>query len=857
MKVVRQRKFKPEILCLALLGISLFLSSCNPTEIKGKASSGSVVSNNSNGALDGKAYIYRDSPYILAGKNYSPNNPNMSNFIDRRGPELITLNTQLTSNCLMTFGGSIQAEISNCIHSLKNNENLQDLPRKDDRTWIFAPGSPEFYQVNTLYHLDLGTKAFFKKLAFAYDRVNSLTQSVPRSIPPYLRESGMFWFKGVSNIDSKLFRNGYLNVFSQCQKDGNASFSPAGPELCFGSFSQFPGLNFAQDPSVIYHELGHAFVSIMMNLRNGTGISAHALRSNLGSYGYDEAGSINEGIADYFSYIMNKRTHFGEWSLGKTVQQSRPLSEDDDMHIQGISTTSEGRLSYPQYLLYDPNHPESLFEDVHYAGQIAGHYFVALTTDLKNKCFPTSTADEAHDGATSYVLLLLVETLSELGDLNAKGIDNYWLGAPFASSIYFNNLDPVSSYLWAQHINQPTYRKLFQIFAKNINKFISSATIGLCPQFAKNDSEKLLDDYGLLLFRTYNDNGNSTSDRAINYTSAVSTVSTLAIPTPVSENNRRKSVLISKQLIDLAAKTDATPNAVAFYIIDDRANMENLLKDLLFKGYSVPLSTNVTSTDYNNANIKISPGEIVAVIPNLHNASNSVMAGVQLLGSDWDHVHIKDYTNGNFSPCVVDSATTLDQGGEAALTCLPANGHPDKTYRRLVSTTTPPAAPLYPSNAAAPACLVLLEEGESSKWVSQNEFRKKQGLALQDKDCLGYSSSGQVDADFSFNPHECLVRFVPGASDAFFSTIQPQKNYYDSVVKDSESKEFNSGNLMMLEVNKWIPPGTKFRCRLRARFTNCSDCYTDGSNANDDFLDSDYNGYRPYKVINFDFDVND
>jgi len=51
--------------------------------------------------------------------------------------------------------------------------------------------------------------------------------------------------------------------------------------------------------------------------------------------------------------------------------------------------------------------------------------------------------------------------------------------------------------------------------------------------------------------------------------------------------------------------------------------------------------------------------------------------------------------------------------------------------------------------------------------------------------------------------------------------------------------------------------GTKFRCRLRVKFSNCSDCFTDGSNANDDFLDVDFNGAKPFKVINFEFNVID
>ena len=858
MRVGRQRMIKtftdrpPIGVLLLLVPLMVLLSSCNPTEITGNGVRGNSISN-TDGSLDGMAYIYRESPYQKAGPNYGPANPRMKSFLERK-PELVTTNTTLTSNCTVDFFfyWDYTKSLQNCIRSLADKTSVQPVARRENRTYIFDPESSEFYQTNTLYHLKTATDTFFRKLTFAYNTVHALPLGIPKSIPSYLKDSNLFWFKGVSSTDSKLFKYDYLTSFAQCSSIGlNASFSPAGPELCFGFSPEIPGFYFVQDPGIIYHELGHALVSVMMNMRNGSSNQYHPLRSNLGSYGYDEAGSINEGIADFYSFVMNGRTHVGEWALGRTAEQSRPLSEDDPAHITGIDETSEGRLSYPQFLLYDPNFPTSPKEDVHYAGQIITHYLVALTKEFKNTCNISGQSDGGHDTATSYVMLLLAETLSELGDLNAKGVDDF--GAPFTYNLFFNNLDYDSSYLWAQQINQTTYRRFSQVFAKNIYKYISG---NLCPSFDKNTSEKLLDDYGLLLFKTYDNNGNSTTSRSVTYTDAVPFIPAQAL-TPVSEDNRRKSVLISKELIQLAEKTDANPTRVGFYIIDNRTDMDNLLKDLLFKGFTIPLSTHVASTVYNNSNIKISPGEIVAVIPNLLNNSNSTMAGVQLLATDWDHVDVVDKTpgvpddiNANFKPCVVDSVTTVDQGAEAARTCTST----ETTYKRL---TKNPLTGKFPTRGVAPVCLVQLEEGNSTRWVSQNEFRKKQGLSLLDKDCLGYSASGASQTDFTYNPHECLVRFLPGANDAFYSKIDRQKTYYESVVNPSENKLFNYGNILVMEVNKWIPPGTKFRCRMRARFSNCSDCYTDGSNSNDDFLDYELNGSKPFKVINFEFDIND
>lgn len=848
MEMVRQRMIKPFkneyrlrllITILSLMGI---LSSCNPTEISGTGSRANILSNET-GAYDGYAYVYADSPAMSTSESYTPAVVNIGKF-STGNPQFVTSNTSLTGNCTINFFfyGSYPVTLNDCVRSLTESTAITPTPRKSDRTFAFTPGTPEYYATNALYHINKVKNLFFEKLAFSYNQIHALPLTTPKSIPSYLKDSKLFWFKAVSNTDSRTFNSDFLTSYADCEVE-NAYFNAAGPTLCFGRLSAYPNFFFVQDPTIIYHEFGHALVSIMLNLRNGTGSQYHPLRSVMGTYGFDEASSMNEGIADYISFMVNGRTHLGEWALGRTTKQSRPMSESDSAHISGISETSEGRLSYPQFIHYDAYRPNTMVEDVHLTGQILTHYLVALTKTFKTECGLTSESDGGHSLATSYVMLLMAETLSEIGDLNAKGVDDF--GVPFAADIYFNNLDYSSSFMWSSVVNQPNYRRFSQIFAKNIYKYITGR---LCPSFDKNKSEKLLDDYGLLLFKTYNNNGNSTSNRAVTYTNAVSYIPTQAL-TAVSESNRRKSVLISKQLLELATKTE-TNSRPTYYLVDSPSQIQSVLTDLLFKGFPVPLSTRVAGTEYNNTNVKVSPGEIVGVIPNLLNNSNSTMAGVQVLATDWDHVDITDQTTGNFKPCVVDTVTTADQGGQTANTCTTT----DTTYRRLVKNAS---TGLFPANAAAPVCMVQLDEGSTSRWVSQNEFRKKQGLSLLDKDCLGYSTSATSDTDFSFNPHECLVRFLPGANESFFSKIDAQKTFHESVIAEKDDQSFDSGSLLLLEVNKWIPPGTKFRCRLRARFSNCSDCYTDAANSNDDYLDSELNGSKPYKIINFDFDVND
>ena len=47
-------------------------------------------------------------------------------------------------------------------------------------------------------------------------------------------------------------------------------------------------------------------------------------------------------------------------------------------------------------------------------------------------------------------------------------------------------------------------------------------------------------------------------------------------------------------------------------------------------------------------------------------------------------------------------------------------------------------------------------------------------------------------------------------------------------------------------------------CRLRARFTNCKDChYNEDENNGDDYLDYEYSGEKPFKILSFEFTVID
>ncbi len=830
------------------IGIMLIvLSACNPTVAPsvGDAFSGQLVSP----AQADRAYVYQDNPIILSGGVNFSSSVNFEKFINPTAL-FITSNSTLETDCMFsqkTFGGAyIQSNRTNCLRVLDSDAAGVTPAQKNQGTWIFAPGSNEFYQVQMMYHSQKVITTFLSYLTSIHEDLH-LNSAIPHppTLPYNLYQTNSFWFK--SN-DNQLF--GELTGYSNCNEQKNAYFSPSDLKVCMGFDSNLPGFRFVQDPSVIYHEVGHALVKIMMNARNSwntiSGTSLNPVNSDLGSIFYDEAGSINEGIADYLSYMINRRTHFGEWALGRFYKSSRPLTEDDPIHAPDISTADDERLSYPHYLMYDPNEPEVAIEDIHYAGQITSHYLVALTEKLKNSCSSILSVTDKHKKAVQYVLLALSETLAELGDLNAQGTDYNKL-----AGVYFNNLNPTRSYLWAQEVNPANYRRFYQIMAKNIYHNISSQ---LCPEFDKASSEKLLDNYGLLLFNSYNDDGDS-GDGTKTFTdlhnSFINVMKIFSRPlttlTAVDPANRTKSVMVSKEMIELVNDPDKAP----YFVLDSKSVIKKAIAALKFEGKVIQPTQGVSDPEYNNNNLKISPGEVVGVILNLKNKSNSKIAGVQVHGGDWDHMKVMNQTTGEIQPCVFNNWPLESEGGQKDTTTLVPGSC---SYITRTADKFKKVAGLYPKDPLSPACIVQYSANNETKWVSQDFYRKNPNLLLQDKDCINNSSA-------DYNPNECLVRVLPGAQFASMSVIDPQKTYGDTLKGNSTSAPiFNSSAGLLLEVNKWVPPGTIFNCRLRVRFSNCSDCYENSNSAQtpkDDYLDYEHAGAAPYKLINLQFTVTD
>lgn len=876
----------------ALLIVSLVAASCNNFTQVDDAQSRNRTYVSYSGT--GKGKVYLSNPSVLAGKYVT-----RANYDDKLVAKFITDESTLTTPCVFTqyspdfFDASVSVPYedttsTDCFNILNDRSASTDALVSSNNSWVYSAGTDEFYQVNTYYHTKLIMDRFLSSLSFSHKQVHL---DGNRYIPPATK------YNFVDTQSYWLHENGStvnMDVFSKCYLSSmNAFFSPSDNQLCFGWNESDEDFFIVQDPTVIYHEMGHVFVKVMMNQRNITsGVDPNSssiyydsktFSSDLGDISYDEAGALNEGIADWFSYYMVNRDQIGEYALYKLQGLARPVSEESDQHTISVSTETGERLSYPQYLQYNPASLSENVEDVHNAGTIVAHYLVALQKELKSSCsFESTKQEDIHAKSGDYIMLLLNETLAEVGDLTAKGSDFFSQYATVDSDyndVYFTNLNEEHSFLWTQKVNPINFRRFFRIFAKNILYHIS---IDLCPEFTLDESEQLLDEYGLLLFNSYEDRGNGIDldgNLSLSYFSFAGDhqlfsnrdISPVVLNTFVNEDNRRNSVLISKNQIEL-------DDQITAYVFDKQTNIASLLAQLTFEGENVETTEGIAGTEYNNSNAKISPGEVVGISLNLYNKSNSTMAGVQILGNDWDHMKLSDssmpYVNrieninglssgdisggiATHSPCIFDNFPKESEGGVApddeSTTAAGNCNYITKTNDSIdTSEVVTDTHPKYDVDSPQPICLVQYSDEDETTWVSQ-DFYRKYSMGLEDKDCINNSSMSGNE----FNPNSCLIRILPGAEHAILGKIDSRKTWAETIQGETNnSVTFSQSNIVVMEVNKWIPPGTKFNCRFRVRFSNCSDCYSESA-TDDEYADFEYAGAEPFKVINFQFEVLD
>lgn len=786
---------------LTFLGLLLVgLSSCVPSENNGgggRSSSRGGTANNTFSVSPNNGRYLTDNPVVLSGDDTLDSSVDLSRFLSPT-QTFITENQFLIAPC-----GAGGASLSQCFE-VRKNETSGFITATENR-WAFPTTTDEFLQVQTFGNMRDIMDKFHDNLEFSYNLARGY--GYPSALPSQLftSDDNAYWFK-----------NGVLKGYADCGVENNAFYDPAGNIVCMGAIVGndqvviSPPLKVASDPQVTWHEMGHAFNKVNVNIRQRSFEQSILQETDLGYLFYDEAGSINEGLADFYSFFMNKKTIFAEWALGRYLRQARPISESEDIHAPGFSETASGRLSYPQFVTYDPNEPDVPFEDVHYSGQIASHFFHAFYKSLMD----TNICGLSSDNALKMTMHLVFETLAEVGDQTATGYGNL-------SSTYNVNLNPTNAIEWISKARPITYRRFFQVYSKYFLQTLGNPLYSFCNgrEYYRDDYEKLLDSYGLLLFKTYNENGNGT---AFGHTGTNTTV------TPT---NRVKSQLIPKDLLIL----DQRENAPSAFVIDSQSDVKNAIESLLLGGRIASISSEIDSNfAYNNGNAKVSPGEVVGLAINLFNNSNSTMGGVRVLANDWDHTKAGAPCNnlGDNFPLDSEGAAQLSSGEGAPGGC-------DWTTRFNGKE------PAETGEELAPVCLVELNDDDSTKWVTQDKLRVQMGLPK--KRCLG----GENETT------DCFIRAIKGADHAFYSKLDPQKTWAETLITDEGVPTFNTSNVIFMEVSPSIPPGTTFNCRLRASFTNCEDCHHDATKLNDDYLDYEFSGARPFKLINFRFTVID
>lgn len=747
-----------------------------------------------------QSYVMTTNPVEKSGGDTLTMGISLSTYLDIT-PQFITDQQILSDSATISYPNPQTAlNLTSVKFEVRKDENA-DYLYQNMGTWAYGSNTSEFQEVNTFYLLKKEIVFFQEAL---WNQASLLMNNT--SMPGNFSIKEAYWPYSINQTTS-IHTPLTLSAYTQGMDEKQASFFPAEFVLRFGMDSELSGthldaLYFSQDPSIIFHETGHAMVHIMMNIRNLA--QENTVATRLGYRFYDEAGSINEGLADYFSYTLTGHTSFGSWGLGNFYGAARPISEDNFLHAAGISEDNNERLRYPDFLNYDPNTPTKLYEDIHQAGMITSHYLVALSRQLMTNC----TFD--HEVSNKYIMGILSETMAQMGDLQAEGIDG---------KTDFVNLNEAHALEWIQTVNPITYRSFFQTFAFKLNQLrIKLADVSICTNFTQDDIEQLLDHYGLLLFKSYNDDGNS--ELLANNTLQVNSL------------NQLKSTLILKEHIGF----DPTAGASIAYVFDKRESIANAIQAFLASGF-LSADKDLTSPtlipsdySYNNENGLISPGELVGISLNLYNSSNSSMAGVQVLANDWDHA--KDGKPCRHFENVEDIWPTDSEGAASAVG--EANVAESCTYTTRDNEHT------------SPVCFLQLNEEESTQWVSQEKFRADRGLEA--KNCLG----GDLDTQ------DCYVRAVNHLDSAMYSKIDSHKTWMQTITASEQDLIWHSSNLLFFEINPWVPPGTKVNCRLRVRFTNCADCFEKEKDGKaDNFDDFEYSGAQPFKLINFQFIIID
>jgi len=250
-----------------------------------------------------QALVYEFNPVVLSNdKNFGK--PNYDRVLTAG---TITSGSTLEYECDFTqFLTSSFSQNSNnddtCMSVLKDTSASTQSIGRTNNSWTFTTYSDKFYQVNIFYHVKKIMDRFLDSLSYVQKTVHIDDDDI--QIPPATKanmaDTLSYWLIDKTNVSSDIFD---IKVYSKCDLPSiNASFDDAKNTICMGHVASDPDFFITQDPSVIYYEMGHLFVKILINQRNknvqmnlvGLTDDSEYLISDLGFTYYDEAGGFNE-----------------------------------------------------------------------------------------------------------------------------------------------------------------------------------------------------------------------------------------------------------------------------------------------------------------------------------------------------------------------------------------------------------------------------------------------------------------------------------------------------------------------------------------------------------------------------------
>lgn len=221
------------------------------------------------------------------------------------GPQSSSLDSYRASKDLSHLGGHgvLEGDYVDIRNGLKCSEGFNAFSAKNE--FMYSHQSDSFQEAMSYYYGD--------SYRTALDGASVLLPTDPVMIVAHCM------------LEDNAFYTRYIDANGVTQK-----------RVCLGDSVTTPGASYADDASVVVHELQHA-----------TTIDSYSVSAELNQFWYDEAGAINEGVSDFMALsflepivpLFDDPALFSRWALGTF-----------DPHYAG----ERGAHTCPEY---DPQYP--------------------------------------------------------------------------------------------------------------------------------------------------------------------------------------------------------------------------------------------------------------------------------------------------------------------------------------------------------------------------------------------------------------------------------------------------------------------------------------------------------------------